>query len=43
LARFNRSIDHAEAISEKIGTFIDGIDDGNNVDSLSLHFVSRSV
>jgi len=28
LSQFNRSIDHAEAMSMKIGTFIEGIRDG---------------
>jgi len=31
LSRLNRSIDHAEAVSEKIGTFIESIRDGNNI------------
>jgi len=31
LTQFNRSIDHAEAMSMKIGTFIEGIRDGNSI------------
>jgi len=30
LSQFNRSIDHAEAMSVKIGTYIEGIHDGNS-------------
>jgi len=43
LSRLNRSIDHAEATSVKIGTYIEGVDDGNNTSSLALHFLSSSV
>jgi len=36
LAKFNRSVDHAEAVSVKIRTFIEDINDGDNIDLLPL-------
>jgi len=40
LSQYNRSIDHAEAMLMKIGTFIERIRDGNNTSSLLLRFLS---